>query len=107
MKSLVMIAIVFFAVFFLSLQPAWANDAEALWKKSCASCHAADGSGNTPMGKKMELRDIRSPEVQKQTDEELYTITAKGQGKMPGYEKKLSKEQIDCLVRYMRELAKK
>ncbi len=84
-----------------------ADDMAALYKSKCASCHAADGSGSTPMGKKLNARDVRSPEVQKQTDAQLTEITAKGKNKMPAYEKKLTAEQIKELVAYMRELGKK
>ncbi len=70
-------------------------------------CHAADGSGNTTMGKKMNLRDLGSPEVQKQTDAELTDIVAKGKNKMPGYEKTLKPEEIKALVAYMRTMKKK
>jgi len=72
----------------------------------CASCHAKDGSGNSTIGKKMALRDLGSAAVQKQTDQQLHDITAKGKKKMPAYEKKLSAAQINELVAYIRSLAK-
>lgn len=80
---------------------------ENIYKTKCASCHAMDGSGTTPAGKKTGVRDFRSPEVQKQTDAQLIEITAKGKNKMPGFEKKLREEQIRQLVAYVRELANK
>lgn len=85
----------------------FADGGAAIYKAKCASCHAADGSGNTSIGKSMKLRDLRSPEVQKQTDKELFTLTADGKGKMPGYKSKLSEADINALVAYMRDLAKK
>jgi mono/diheme cytochrome c family protein len=69
-------------------------------------CHGADGRGDTPMGKKTGARDFASPEVQKQTDAQLIEITAKGKNKMPGYEKKLTDDQIKQLVAYIRTLKK-
>ena len=39
-------------------------DVAAVYKKHCASCHGADGSGNTRMGKKSGARDYRDPKVQ-------------------------------------------
>lgn len=84
-----------------------AGDTAALYKSKCASCHAADGSGSTPVGKKLKVRDMSLAEVQKQTDAQLIEITAKGKNKMPAYEKKLTAEQIKELVAYMRELGKK
>lgn len=92
----------------MTLAPvAFAADGAAIYKAKCASCHGADGKGQSPMGKKMNLRDLGSPEVQKQTDKELYDWTAVGKGKMPGYKDKLSDEEIKALVAHMRMFAKK
>lgn len=77
-----------------------------LYKAKCASCHAVDGSGNTPAGKALKVRDVRDPEAQKQTDEQWIEITAKGKNKMPAFEKTLKPEQIKALVAHMRALAK-
>ena len=88
---------------------AWAGDAAAtadLYKTTCQKCHGADGTGNTPAGKKFEARDFHSPEVQKQTDAELIKATTEGQKKMPSYKDKLSAEQIKDLVAYVRQLGK-
>ncbi len=73
----------------------------------CSICHAADGSGNSAMGKKLKLRDLRSPEVQKQSDAQLLAIIGKGKSPMPGYEKQLGQEKMREVVAYLRELAKK
>jgi mono/diheme cytochrome c family protein len=86
---------------------ALADDAAALYKTKCAMCHAADGSGNVPMGQKTGAHDFRSPEIQKMTDAQLTEITTKGKNKMPGYDKKLTAEEIKGLVAYVRELGKK
>jgi cytochrome c6 len=85
----------------------FADDGATIYKARCASCHGADGSGSTSMGKAMKLRDLRSAEVQKQTDKELFTVTADGKGKMPGYKAKLSEADINALVAFMRGLAAK
>ncbi len=97
------------AVLILMVTPAaLADDASAaLYKSKCAMCHAADGSGDTPMGKKTATHDFRSPEIQKMTDAELTEITAKGKNKMPAYDKKLTADEIKGLVGFIRELGKK
>lgn len=83
-------------------------DIEKVYVAKCAVCHAKDGSGDTPQGKKLEMRDLRSAEVQKMSDEEMYLMTAKGKEKrMPAYEKKLTETQIKELVWYVRQMAKK
>jgi cytochrome c6 len=81
-----------------------AADGAAIYKAKCASCHGADGSGQTPMGKSMKLRDLRSPEVQKQTDQELYKWTADGKDKMPAYKGKLTEAEINALVGLIRKM---
>jgi mono/diheme cytochrome c family protein len=96
------------AVAFLFAAPLRADDAASLFKAKCAVCHGADGSGNTAMGKQMQSPDLRSEEVQKQTDAQLIDATANGKGKkMPAYKGKLTDDQIKGLVGYIRDLAKK
>ena len=86
---------------------ALADDSAALYKTKCAVCHSADGSGNSAMGKKTGAHDFRSEEIQKMTDAQLTEITTKGKAKMPGYDKKLTADEIKGLVAYVRELGKK
>ena len=92
-----------FATAACAQQGAAAND---LFKAKCAVCHGPDGSGSTAVGKSLKLRDLRSDEVQKQSDAKLAEITNCGEGKMPAYQGRLSDEQIQSLVIRMRELAK-
>jgi cytochrome c6 len=77
------------------------------FKAKCAVCHGSDGSGSTPMGQKMKVHDLRSPEVQKQTDEELTTIITNGKPPMPAYGKTLSSADIRDLVIFLRSIAAK
>jgi mono/diheme cytochrome c family protein len=79
-------------------------DAASIYKAKCAACHAADGSGNTSTGKSMKVRDLRAPEVQKQTDLQLTDVIAGGKGKMPPYGKKLSTAEIQSLIAHIRTL---
>jgi cytochrome c6 len=82
------------------------DDAAALYKSKCASCHAADGSGDTPVGKKLGVKALSSPEVAKNSDETWIEVTSKGRGKMPAYAGKLTDDQIKSLVKFMRGLGK-
>lgn len=80
---------------------------EKLYKTKCAMCHSADGAGKTTIGTALKIRDLRSEDVQKQTDADLSRTIAKGKNKMPAFDDKLKKEQIEQLVCYVRELGKK
>jgi mono/diheme cytochrome c family protein len=102
-------AIVLVATLILSAAPAAfaAADGAAIYKAKCSICHGPDGSGQTSMGKSLKLRDLRSPEVQKQTDQELYKWTSDGKDKMPSYKSKLTEAEINALVAHMRTMATK
>jgi mono/diheme cytochrome c family protein len=76
------------------------------YKAKCAMCHGATGAGDTTMGKNLKVKDLGSAEVQKQTDAELDAIVTKGKNKMPAYDGKLTKEQIDGVVKFIRTLKK-
>lgn len=82
------------------------DDGQSLFKSKCATCHGADGSGNNTMGKQLKVRDLRSTEVQKQTDVQLAGIIKNGKGKMPAFGKSLNDGQINQLVAFIRTLRK-
>jgi mono/diheme cytochrome c family protein len=81
-------------------------DGAAIYKTKCTSCHGPDGSGQTPAGKAMKVRDLRSDEVQKQTDVQLTDVIAGGKGKMQGYGKTLPAADIQALIAHIRTLKK-
>lgn len=101
LKTLTVIAMVVFVAAF-----ACAQDGAATFKAKCAMCHGADGTGKTPMGEKLGIRDFHSADVQKQTDAQLAEIITKGKNKMPAYDGKLTKEQVDQVVAFIRTLKK-
>jgi cytochrome c6 len=107
-SKVVLIFVAAIAVLAFCAAPAWAqNPAESLYKTKCAMCHGPDGHGDTPTGKKMGVHDFASPEVQKQSDEDLSEVVTKGKNKMPSYGKSLKPEQIKSLVADCRQLGKK
>jgi mono/diheme cytochrome c family protein len=82
-------------------------DSAALFKSKCSLCHGEDGSGNTPSGKALKAKDLRSDEVQKNSDVELTEVVTKGRNKMPAFGQNLKPDQIQQLVAYIRHLGKK
>jgi mono/diheme cytochrome c family protein len=81
-------------------------DGAADFKAKCAACHGPTGAADTAMGKNLKIRDLGSADVQAQSDAQLTDLIAKGKGKMPAYDGKLSKDQIGDLVKYIRSLKK-
>ena len=57
------------------------------------------------MGQKLGIKSYKSPDIQKQSDADLKNAITNGKGKMPAY-KSLTPEQVDGLVKYVRELGK-
>lgn len=107
-KALTLIALTTFCLNFNAA--ADENSAKANWDRHCKRCHGEDGSGNTPIGKRMQVKDYTNPEVLAEyCDEDLFKMTKEGveNTRMPGYADKLSDEEIHALVAYMREMVKK
>ncbi len=77
-----------------------------IYKAKCVMCHGADGAGTTPMGQKFKIRDLRSADVQKQSDDQLTAIITDGKTPMPAYGKSLAPGDIKQLVAFIRSIAK-
>ncbi|HEY3204076.1 MAG TPA: cytochrome c [Thermoanaerobaculia bacterium] len=71
-----------------------------LFKQYCAKCHGEDGKGQTPKGKQLKARDFTDAEWQAdESDAELVKSVTEGKDDMPPWGKKLTKEQIESLVK--------
>ena len=83
------------------------TDAAALYDKKCATCHGKDGRAKTFKARFKPVRDLTDAAWQAEvSDERLFNSITAGRGKMPAFGKKLSKEQIESLVAYVRGLKK-
>ena len=82
-------------------------DGAALFKQNCAPCHGTDGGANTPAGKSTKAKDLRSPAVQKKTDEELANQIRNGKGPMPSFKARFKENEIGELVAFIRSLPSK
>ncbi len=106
MKKLIQACMIVAGLLLLSTSLFAADTGADLFKAKCASCHGATGAADTAMGKSMKLKDLGSAEVQNQSDADLTTVIAKGKKPMPGYEGKLTSDQIQEVVKYIRTLKK-
>jgi mono/diheme cytochrome c family protein len=61
-----------------------ATAGKAAFDKSCKSCHGADGTPNAAIAKmmKVDMRDLKSADVQATSDGDLKKIISDGKGKM-------------------------
>jgi mono/diheme cytochrome c family protein len=84
-----------------------AESAAELYTKDCASCHGRDGRAKTFKAKLNHARNLTDPEWQgRVSDERIFNSIMNGKGKMPVFGKKLSEQEIDSLVAYVRGLKK-
>ncbi|MDQ2973842.1 MAG: cytochrome c [Acidobacteriota bacterium] len=82
-----------------------ARSAAELYLKQCASCHGKDGRARTLKGKLKHARNLTDAQWQDSvSDERLFNSINNGKGKMPAYGKKLSQQEIEALVAYVRAL---
>jgi mono/diheme cytochrome c family protein len=86
---------------------AQAQDAAKTFQTNCVLCHGANGRGDTTVGKALKAKDLRSPEVQKQTNAALIEVISKGKGKMPAFADKIEADDLKKLVAYVRKLPQK
>lgn len=77
-------------------------DGAAIYKTRCVACHGADGSGQTPVGKSLNVRDLRSPEVQNLSDADITKVLMNGKGKMPAT--RLAEADIKAVIAFIRTL---
>lgn len=106
MKTILRVSMVVLAVAFVLSTVSVAQAGADVFKSKCAVCHGATGAGDTAMGKNMKLKDLGSADVQGMSDADLNGIITNGKDKMPKYDGKLSKDQINDLVKYIRTLKK-
>lgn len=89
---------------------AFAADAkagQASYDKSCKGCHGADGTPNPGIVKmmKVDMKDLKSPDVQGMSDDAIKAIITGGKGKMHPI-KTVTGSSIDDVVAYVHSLKK-
>jgi len=84
-----------------------AKAGQAIYDKSCKSCHGADGTPNAAVAKmmKVDMKDLKSSEVQALSDEDMKEIINKGKGKMKPV-KTVSGPALEDVIAYVRSLKK-
>jgi mono/diheme cytochrome c family protein len=84
-----------------------AKAGQAIFDKSCKSCHGADGTPNPAIAKmmKVDMRPLGSAEVQAQSDDDIKKIITGGKGKMKPISS-VTGNSVDDVVAFVRTLKK-
>lgn len=88
------------------LEPAAASglaQTRDLFIRNCARCHGSDGVGNTDLGRKLLVPNIRE-EGKSLSNAKLVRVITNGKADMPGFGKKMNKKQIAAIAAYVRKL---
>lgn len=81
------------------------TETSVLYDKHCASCHGKDGQAKTFKAKFNHARNLTDAKWQEEvTDERIFNSISNGKGKMPAWGKKLSDDQINELVKFIRKM---
>lgn len=77
----------------------------AVYEDRCTRCHGADGQGRTRMAETVEPPDLSDPAWQRgRSDARMRASVANGRGQMPGFKKRLSRQDIAASIAYVRTL---
>ncbi len=127
MKQFLSIFLVIFGFFYLNAQKHWQAPEKAkqlqnplsetaetitkgqkIFQSLCVSCHGKYGTGNPVMLKTLNPppANLSSPQVQQQTDGEIFWKITEGRGVMASYKNMLSEEDRWAVVKYIRKLGK-
>jgi cytochrome c6 len=84
-----------------------AKAGQASYNKSCKTCHGADGTVNPAIAKmmKVEMKDLKSAEVQAMSDDGIKKVIRGGKGRMRPVAA-VSGPALDNVVAYVRSLKK-
>jgi len=79
--------------------------ASGIFQKDCAGCHGTDGSGGMKVidAQKLNVPSLREGHALKHSDEEFVRQIAEGGDGMPAFQDKISPNDINNLVRFIRK----
>lgn len=77
--------------------------ARDLYIRNCARCHGSDGTGNTDLGRKFLVPNLRE-ERKNLSNGKIGRVITNGKDDMPAFGKTLNKKQIAALTAFVRKL---
>jgi mono/diheme cytochrome c family protein len=101
------LALVAIACYALESRRAEADDkpnGKALFHAHCVTGHGPDGAGSK-LGKRINVPDLRSRDVQRQSNADLIQIVSDGRKNMHSFKNALTQVEINSLIGYVRKLA--
>jgi mono/diheme cytochrome c family protein len=103
LRAVTRAALALLAAALLAPSAARAVEGSEVYRRKCAGCHGADGSGGA-----RKLPPLAAPEVQGKSDAELFDAVAKGtpDRKMPAFRGKLADDELRAAIAFLRTFAR-
>lgn len=81
---------------------------QAIFQAKCKTCHGEKGEGKEAIAKMYKV-DVSALALNstKSSDEALKTMVQNGKGKMPAFKEKLSEDEINQVLAYVKSLSQK
>jgi mono/diheme cytochrome c family protein len=83
--------------------------AKAIYAKNCEGCHGPTAEGGLAKvdNKQIKVPSLKSDHAIKHPDEKLTKMITNGEEEMPAFKDKLSQDEINQMVRYIRQVVQK
>ena len=81
-------------------------EVRGIYAKDCQNCHAADGTGGPVKledGKTLKVPSLRAVHALRHSDADFHRQITEGGDGMPAFKDKLTQQQIDELLRFVRQ----
>ena len=70
-------------------------------------CHGADGNAKTSVAERLGVKKLTDPtRMAAFTNEDIVNIIQNGKGKMPGFGKKMTPQELSDTIEFVRSLSK-
>ena len=82
------------------------NKERELFAKECVVCHQANGEGGAVKlddGTKLKVPSLKADRTTRHSDKDYYSQIFKGGDGMPAFKEKLSEDEINNLIRFIRK----
>ena len=83
--------------------------AKEIYGKNCEGCHGPNAEGGIAKvdNKQIKVPSLKSDHAIKHPDEKLTKMITNGEEEMPSFKNKLSPDEINLMVRYIRQVVQK
>jgi mono/diheme cytochrome c family protein len=74
------------------------------YRDKCLICHGTNGLGNNQPGQPANVLPFNTPSIVAMSDATLLGILENGSGKMPAFKGKVTDDEANKLIQYIRQL---